>query len=178
MLVAAMLYVLDPSLSAAPTEPAREFLDAARPLLSLGKMCERDAVDDLTELDPTGDDGIVFFNPPTDAAREALGKLVERAHKAGAVVLPIALDREQRSGVPGVPELNPFDVRQRLRRRDLAENQLATVAQDFARLALSRVQPTYHQDSLRIFLSYRRADAEELGDRIVKALSRRHKGHV
>jgi hypothetical protein len=173
-----MLYVLDPALSAAPPEPAREFLDAARPLLNLGKICERDAVDDLAELDPTGEDGVVFFNPPTDAAREALGKLVERAHSAGAVVLPIALDAEQRSGVPGVPELNPFDVRQRLRGRDLTDNQLATVAQDFARLTLSRLQPTYHKDRLRIFLSYRRADAEDLGARIVEALSDRHKGHV
>jgi len=106
------------------------------------------------------DDGVAFVigDPPTDEALDFL----RRATDTGAVVLPIALDAENRRPPDEAGAAQSFDVLDALRRAGIPPQQIDWAAREFSRVALARLAPTCFRNRLRIFLSYRRDDGEGL----------------
>jgi hypothetical protein len=173
-----MIYVLDTELSAADGANARAFLQVARNELQVAQVVEIRTRDNILDAEPTAADGVVFVNPPRADVATDVEDLLERAATAGAVVLPVALDEDGRRPTGAVGDRQSFDVVDHRRRRGLVEDQRGTAARAFAREALSRLQPTYTKDRLRLFLCHRRADAEGLVARLGARLDVLHAGHV
>lgn len=121
------------------------------------------------------DDGVVFVigDDPTQEAVDFLGL----AKNKGAVIMPIALDAPHRRPPDVVGAAQSFDVVDAVRRAGLSPGHQQWAARAFARLALSRLAPTCFRSRLRLFLSYRRADGEDLTAELDRALSERHE-HV
>jgi hypothetical protein len=170
-----MLYALDPAVTSADDAHAAAFLDAAHQRLTLAPVTSVPSADAALACEPGDGDGIVFANPtaPTTINAE-VEAFLERARDAGALILPVAITPDARTPPAVVADAQSFDVHERLRRRSLQPDQVAVAADEFARDALSRLQPTCIRQRLRVFLSYRRADAEDLCAALDAAISSRH----
>lgn len=169
-----MLYALHPSLSAAPQEEASEFFENAREHLELAQLCVLTTSDNVIDAEPTGEDGVVFFNPPRPDVADVVEALLRRASAAGSVILPVAMREADRRPPGAVGDRQSFDVVDHRRRRELVADQRGVVPRVFGREALSRLQPTYSKDRLRVFLCHRRADGEGIVALIDRKLSARH----
>jgi hypothetical protein len=174
----AMIYLLHPCLSAADGEEARAFMSVVREELQVATLSELKTVDNVLDTEPTAADGVIFVNPPRADVASEVEELLERATNAGAVVLPVALDEAGRRPPGAVAERQSFDVVDHRRRRGLTADQRGTLARAFAREALSRLQPTFTKDRLRLFLCHRRLDGEGLVARVGAKLDVLHAGHV
>jgi hypothetical protein len=168
-----MLYVLRPELSDVDPERAGSLLAGAGEELDDVPTSQIGA-GALVSCEPGEADGVVFFNSPRPEFAAEVGALLERAAAAGTVILPIAMDPEDRRPVGAASDHQSFDVADQLRRRDLADDQLALIGAAFAREALSATMPTYMQSRLRIFLCHRREDGEGTTASVDQALSNRH----
>lgn len=173
-----MIYVVDPHFSAVPGDEAERFLAAALPALSTLPLSVLQSLEQVLGADPGAADGVIFFNPLSEERDTEVEQLLARASAAGAVILPIALREEWRRPPGAVGEFQSFDVVEQRRSRGLAQEQIATVANGFARQALSRVQPTYSRDRLRLFLCHRREDGEGLAAEVGQRLDALHEGLV
>lgn len=173
-----MIYVIDPRFSAVPTVEAEQFLAAALPALSMLPVSVLRTEEQILASDAGAADGLIFFNPLSGESEVEVEELLGRASAAGAVILPIALREEWRRPPSAIGEFQSFDVVEQRRSRGLAEGQIAAIANTFARQALSRVQPTYSRDRLRLFLCHRREDGEGLAAAIGQRLDALHEGLV
>jgi hypothetical protein len=173
-----VLYTIDPKFSDVPQAEAEEFLGAARALLEAVPLATLASLEGIIAADLTAADGVIFFNPIREEFSDRVEALLDRAATAGAVPLPIALRAEWRRPPGAVGEFQGFDVVDHRRRRALSEDQSGTIANAFAREALSRIQPTYSKDRLRLFLCHRREDGEELVARLGARLDALHEEHV
>ncbi len=171
-----MIHILDPALTGVVDDGrAGVFLTAAYAQLELAATSRHATVDSALASDPGAGDGVVLINPQASSAPDdAISELLARAQEQGAVILPVAMTADTRRPPDAVEDAQSFDVHDRLRRRKLQPTQLAVAAEEFARDALSRVQPTCTRARLRVFLSYRRTDAEGLCAALDAAISARH----
>jgi SLOG cluster3 family/TIR domain len=170
------LFVISPEASAVDQPRASTLLDAAKAewedlpvsILSPGAV---------TACAPGPGDAIIFFNPPCAEHAEAIEELLDEGVAAGAVLLPIALDPDDRRPPGSAGDKQSFDVTDQLRRRDLPDDRLEPIGATFAREAMSMIMPTFVRTRLRLFLCHRRSDGEALTARIDQSLSARHE-HV
>jgi hypothetical protein len=116
---------------------------AAESLLA-GAVAELDDVPHATVAgrqvagcNPGDEDGVLFFNGLADAHADEVEALLERAAAAGAVLLPVAMDREHRTPPAAAGAQQSFDVTDQLRRRELPDRRIAQVGRALAREALS-----------------------------------------
>lgn len=172
-----MLYLIAPELTAAGDD-ARRFMDLLRPELGLAATCPLESEEAVCDVNPAAGDGVIFLNPVAGTGlTAAVVTLLGQAVAIGAVVLPIALGEQSRPPPAPVEEIQSFDVVEQCAQRQLPPGAYPVIAQEFARRALARVQPTLTKDSLRLFLCHRRADGEGPVRLLDQALSARH-GHV
>jgi hypothetical protein len=172
-----MLYLVGPALTGAG-ESADRFLALLRPELELAATCPLDNEEAVYDVVPTAGDGVIFFNPePSATLSPAVVTLLDQAVAVGAVVLPLALTEQTRRPPAPVEEIQSFDVSEQCAQRQLQPGAHRVVAQEFARRALARVQPTLTKEGLRLFLCHRRADGEGLVRLLDQSLAARH-GHV
>lgn len=124
----------------------------------------------MSTSQPGSADALIFFNRPDQSYDPALMSFFGETARAGAEVFPVALTLPAR--VPPVEFQNrqSFDVTEQLRQRDLTQANLATVATVFARIVVSRLQPTLSNERMRLFISHRRLDGEELAAAFHKQL--------
>lgn len=173
-----MIHMLDPALTGAADEPAVAFLDAVEVHLELAATSRHRTIDSALASNPGAGDGIVLINPQAPSGLDnAISELLAGAREAGAVILPVAMTADTRKPPEPIDDAQSFDVHERLRRRSLQPTQFAVAADEFARDALSRIQPTCTNSRLRVFLSYRRTDAEDISAALDAAISTRHE-HV
>jgi hypothetical protein len=171
-----MLYILTPDLSAIDQVRADTLLSAAKAewddisFTDIGPAA-------LAGCQPSDGDGVVFFNPPREEHKEDIELLLQEAVRTGAVLLPIAMDTENRRPAGAGGEIQSFDVVDQLRRRELTGEQLPVIGAAFAREALGATMPTFALSRLRIFLCHRRSDGETLTAQLDRALQTRHE-HV
>lgn len=172
-----MLYLVAPDLTGA-ADDARRFMELLRPELELAATCPLDNDEAVYDIAPASGDGVIFFNPePRAGVSPAVATLLDQALAVGAVVLPVALSEQTRQPPAPVEEMQSFDVTEHCALRQLPPGAYRVIAQEFARRALARVQPTLTKDGLRLFLCHRRVDGEGLVRRLDQTLSARH-GHV
>jgi hypothetical protein len=173
-----MLHLLAPELSATSRPEAAAFFEVA--VAELGVVAQTTIIatlDHVIDAEFSDADGVVFFNLPRKDVEKEVEAMLARAAAAGAVILPVALHEHERRPPGTVGDRQSFDVVDHRRRRRLQEDQGGTVARAFAREALSKLQPTYTKDRLRIFLCHRREDGEGLAAAIGAALEVLHE-HV
>lgn len=107
------------------------------------------------------DDIVILFNgPPT--TEPAVHEFLDRGDRAGIQFIPVAIDQSVRRPLGAAARVQSFDLIDELRLRDLEHSQIPTVASAFARIVIARVQPTLCKEQMRLFISHRRLDGEEL----------------
>jgi len=117
-----------------------------------------------TQLDrPEPEDVVVVFAPakPGRQWRASVQAYLQQAHDVGADIIPVSLRRDQLPAAP-LETATSFSVAETLKSYRLGPAQFREAGSVFARLAVSRLWPTYSRERLKLFLSYRRADAEYL----------------
>jgi len=119
----------------------------------------------------TSEDALVLFNRPDDGYDASLRSLFEEAAGAGLEVFPVALAEGARVPPSELSDKQSFDVTDQLRRRNLDEINVRTVAVVLARAVVSRLQPTLCQEGLRLFISHKRSDGEAPAAAFHKLLS-------
>lgn len=110
----------------------------------------------------TPGDAILFFNRPDQNYDTSLRALFAAAAKAKIEVFPVALTPESRVPPAELSDKQSFDVADQLRQRSLTDANIRTVAIVLARAVVSRLQPTLSRERMRLFISHRRVDGEEL----------------
>jgi hypothetical protein len=110
----------------------------------------------------TKDDGIVVFNRADQNYPDAVLSLLSDALKILAEIFPVSCEPQMRFPAKVVTTCQSFDVVEQLRHRKLTEANIATVAVAFARTIVCRLQPTLSKEQIRLFISHRRFDGEEI----------------
>lgn len=157
------ILVVDPALTVPAQVEAREFVDRFVAELEQHVPVTLLRSPASVAAAPVGpNDWIVTVNPPADFAGAEVLALFERAATVGAGFMPVAMQEATRSPVGAAAAVQSFDVIDELRRRHLTHAQLGTVASALARTIVARVQPTLCKEHMRLFVSHRRLDGEEL----------------
>jgi hypothetical protein len=166
-----MIYLIHPLLSL-PDSPVADTFCAAcdRELRRHAVTSLIDSAGQLHSVEPAPGDAVVFFNHSPEVQYQAD---IFRILESQAGIFPIAMSKELR--IPPTPARNcqSFDVRNELRHRGLDDSNAATVAGVLARGVLASLQPTLSQVKMRLFLSHRRADGEELAGWFYQQLRQR-----
>lgn len=155
------LWVLSPELSGARGSEADSFLQGLE-----SKVPRRhvEVAESDTELGvPERDDVVVVLIPatPEQLWRLSVRTFLTDAIDKGGDVIPVALRRDQRPPAP-LEHLAPFSVQEIIESYHLGPSQYREAGSVFARVAVSRLWPTYSRERLRLFLSHRREDGEAL----------------
>jgi hypothetical protein len=120
---------------------------------------------------PEQHDVVVLLTPtePEQPWRSTVRNYLGRALELGADIIPVALRRGQQPPPP-LADRTPFPVWETFASYHLGPAQFGEAGAIFARVAVSRLWPTYSRERLRLFLSHRRADGEELVRSLASAI--------
>ncbi len=107
---------------------------------------------------------VIFFNDNVDAIchNSEIYNYLYYANEKGALIWPVAMDKERRLPPEIISNKQSYDVWEQLRRRNLGEDYLPLIANNFARKVIARVMPTMYNERGLIFISHRRIDGEEI----------------
>jgi hypothetical protein len=107
-------------------------------------------------------DVVAIINPASGFEDRYVLGLLERAAQAGATFMPVAMSEHTRRPAGASDRVQSFDVVDELRRRHLDRAQVGILASALARAVVARIQPTLCKERMRLFVSHRRLDGEEL----------------
>lgn len=114
---------------------------------------------------------LVVFNNEINECPNEVVSLVKNARDKGAIIWPIAMEREYRNPMCEISTRQSFDVFEQLRCRNLNEDYIYTVGKVFARKIISQVLPTMYRDNNLLFVSHRRIDGEDIAAKFCDQLS-------
>ncbi|MEK3714048.1 TIR domain-containing protein [Paenibacillus sp. FSL R7-0333] len=168
------IYFLHPELTIDSTDNAIQFYEKcleellehvdAVPLLKIRALRS-------TQLN--NDDSIIFFNRCDQEYSEALISFFQDSCEYTVDVFPIAIDKDYRIPPQCFEKIQTFDIIENLRHRSLTKENLATVAYALARNVIAKLQPTLAKDRMRLFISHRRLDGEEIASSLCAELRKR-----
>lgn len=157
------VFFLHPKLTIPESELAVRFYDACKS--ELEEYLEVTAVSTQAVMGAARvgqGDSVVFFNRGDQDYDPSLIGFLECAVRAAADLYPVAVTAPMRPPPPPAGERQSFDLIEQLRHRDLTEANVSTVASAFARTLICRLQPTLSMERMRLFISHRRLDGEEI----------------
>lgn len=114
------------------------------------------------------DDTIVFFNRNDQNYSPSFVSLLKDLYEVKNVeeikndVFPIAIESDMRTPPELISSIQSFDLIDQLRRRSLDIEYIPLIATTISRTIISRMQPTLSKDNMKLFLSHRRLDGEEI----------------
>jgi hypothetical protein len=166
-----MIYLLHPRITELDSSVAGTFHAACdQELRRHSLIAPVDSLFQLHTVEPKSEDAVIFFNhDPALPYRPEILRVLEGYAK----VFPVAASRELRMPPAAISKNQSFDVRHELDLRGLQEANAGTVAAVFARAVLASLQPTLSQFRMRLFLSHRRADGEDLASWFYQQLRQR-----
>ena len=157
------VFIIDPVLTVGELPLARAFFSACREELeqhlSVTVIKTREVALSTRLAD---EDGVVVFNRADQEYPEAVLSVLEDAQKVRADIFPVAMEPATRPPAKVVQDRQSFDVTEQLRHRKLGQANIATVATAFARAVVCDLQPTLSKQRMRLFISHRRFDGEEI----------------
>lgn len=130
----------------------------------------------LVSARPTNHDIVVFFNREdqdySDEFINFLNDVIVRksANQVRQDVLPMAIGKGMRIPPSIVSQVQSFDLVDELRRRSLSSEYYPLIATSLARTVITRLQPTLSKDNMKLFISHRRLDGEEIASAFCKEL--------
>jgi hypothetical protein len=124
----------------------------------------------------TAADALIFFDRSDQNYDPLLLALIQDASDSKVEIFPVADSRTTRVPPAQLHMRQSFDIIEQLRQRNLQEASIKTVATAFARTVISRMQPTLSQERMRLFISHKRFDGEELAAAFYDQLKRRAEG--
>src|SRR5580704_8340902 len=167
----AMIYLLHPRITEVNFSVAETFHAACdQELRRHALLTQVDSLLQLHALEPRAEDAIIFFNHDPGLP---YGAGILRVVEGAAKLFPVAASRDLRMPPASVSKNQSFDVRHELDLRGLREANAGTVAAVFVRAVLASLQPTLSQFRMRLFLSHRRADGEDLANWFYQQLKQR-----
>jgi hypothetical protein len=165
------IFFVHPELTVGGDPLAHSFYDACRKEaqehLSVALLSTESAV---AAARPSGGDAVVLFNRADQQYSDALLTFLEDAVQAGVEIFPVALSSGMRQPPSVAHSRQNFDLVDALRRRSLDPSFISTVATDFARSIVCRLQPTLSKERMRLFISYRRVDGEDIAAAFDRAI--------
>jgi len=169
-------YLIHPRLTIGTIHEANKFYEVCGDVLSQHvEVVEIKNEMVLSSAKPTKEDIIVFFNrddqnysKPFITLLQGLPE-VKNKTEISRDVIPIALSKEMRFPPKIVESVQSFDVIDELRRRSLDKEYLPLIATTIARTIITRLQPTLSKDNMKLFLSHRRLDGENIAADFCKA---------
>jgi hypothetical protein len=165
------VFFLHPKLTIPDSERAVRFYDACKS--ELEEHLEVTAVSTPAVLGAARagrGDSVIFFNRADQDYDPALIRFLESAVRASADLLPVAVAASMRLPPPPASGYQSFDLTEQIRHRNLPEANVGTVAVAFARTLICRLQPTLSMERMRLFISHRRLDGEEIAAAFCKQL--------
>lgn len=121
---------------------------------------------------PGANDVVVVLVPALAGApwRLPVQRYLARAREVGADVIPVALCLGRQPPSP-LDDLALFEVPRILQSYHFGPSQFREAGAVFARIALSRLWPTYSRERLKLFLSHRQEDGAIVAARLRSAIS-------
>lgn len=122
----------------------------------------------LSKIELKKEDSLVFFTRSDQEYDIRITQVLEKMKKIKNLddlrksIYPIALDKEYRTPPKVISDLQTFDIVERLRKRDLSEDNILIIAIDLARKIVADKQPTLCRKKMKFFISHRRVDGEEI----------------
>jgi 6-pyruvoyl-tetrahydropterin synthase len=122
----------------------------------------------LNAIRPSTSDIFVFFNRDDQMYSDSISSLlrdivdVKSPEELRTDLFPIAITRDSRMPPEIIKQVQSFDVTEQLRHRTLNESYISTIAVNLARTIVTRLQPTLSKDRMKLFISHRRLDGEEV----------------
>jgi SLOG cluster3 family/TIR domain len=166
-----MIYLLHPSLTGVSSPVAESFHTACDTELRRHVLVTPvGAKLQLASVEATPEDAVIFFNHEATVAYPA--ELL-RVLRGGGKAFPVAVSKELRVPPSTASTSQSFDVHHELNQRGLEDSNVGTVAAVLARAVLAWAQPTLSQFKMRLFLSHRRADGEDLATWFYQQLKQR-----
>jgi hypothetical protein len=157
------VYLISPELTLRTSPVATAFFQSIHDTLQefIGVSVLRN-VTQLLATEPDAGDAVVIFNREDAHYLDRVTQFLQRAVRESAKVLPVAISAEARRPPTAAGVVQSFDLPEQLRQRALSPSQVETIAKVFARQMLSILKPTLVSEPMRLFLSHRRLDGEDL----------------
>jgi hypothetical protein len=154
---------IHPDMTLPDTTLASQFYDACKDELDqhVEVSVVRAAVV-ATSAEVNKDDAVIVMNRSDQAYDPAVIRLLQNAVAVEAQIFPVALSAAMRIPAQVISTKQSFDITEQLRHRKLPESSIATVAIACARTIICRLQPTLSIERLRLFISHRRLDGEDI----------------
>jgi 6-pyruvoyl-tetrahydropterin synthase len=174
------VYLLHPKFTIGQHPKAMEFFHA----------CERELIEHvdasiikhemaLNAIRPSRNDIFVIFNKDNQSYSDNIISLlseivdVKSQKELRTDLIPIAMTVDNRVPPSMVHQVQSFDVTEQLRHRSLNDSYISTVAISLARTIVARLQPTLSKDRMKLFISHRRLDGENVAASFYSALRMR-----
>ena len=93
-------------------------------------------------------------------------EFLKKAIEINSKIWPIAFNKDSRIPYNIISNIQSYDIWEELRRRNLNENYISSIAMLFSRKIIAMAFPTLYDDSGEIFISHRRIDGEEIAAKI------------
>ncbi len=116
----------------------------------------------MSSIDSDPEDFVIFFNSNNENYKTVFLTFLKYACENKVGFFPIAISKHHRVPPTLVGKAQSFDVMDALRQRRLTAANIPTVAYEFARTIICRLQPTLSKEDMQIFISHRRIDGEEV----------------
>lgn len=107
---------------------------------------------------------IILFNKEKEYDEKII-HLLKKANEKEAVIWPVAMHKDVRMPVEIVKQEQSFDIK--VRQENRKTDNMAVLAQIFAREVMSRALPTFYAEGKKIlFVSHRRTDGEDIAAKL------------
>jgi hypothetical protein len=173
-------YIINPSLTIGDCEISKKFYEVLEKELSEHveiTVVRSDAVMNSLRFNP--EDLLVFFNRhDQNYSKNFISLLKEFADSKSSKdqktdIIPVAITKETRVPPEEINLIQSFDVTDHIRRRRLELEQMPLIAVSLARTIITRMQPTLSKDNMKLFISHRRLDGEEIAAAFCRELRAR-----
>lgn len=107
---------------------------------------------------------IIIFNTEKEYDEKIIN-LLKKANEKEAVIWPVAMHKDVRLPVEIIKQEQSFDIK--VRQENRKTDNMAVLAQIFAREVISRALPTFYAEGKKIlFVSHRRTDGEDIAAKL------------
>ncbi|MFE3898553.1 MULTISPECIES: TIR domain-containing protein [unclassified Priestia] len=170
-------YLIHPDLTLGPNTIANNFFKVCRDeLIESIEVLIINSEQVLVSARPTHHDVVVFFNKSDQDYSSGIINFLndvidgKSANQVRNDVIPIAIGKDMRIPPLVISQVQSFDLVDELRRRSLSSEYHPLIATSLARTVITRLQPTLSKDNMKLFISHRRLDGEEIAAAICKEL--------
>lgn len=162
------VYIIHPKTTDAETSKTLDFysvmcdeLEEHVDVIRVKNATNLSMISDLTKAD-----SIAYFNNDSRSYDTHINDFLEMGKQVGSKIYPVAIDVPSRAPTKVIGNINSFDVTEVIKTRKLTWSNFSYVAKDLSRKIITHTLPTLVNKKIKLFISHRRSDGEELARNI------------